>query len=275
MKKLLYFIFIVQLLFATCTTKPPDEPPEPLDPELEAFVDEWGLRPYLYVCKSVKDAVKYPEPWNNDIEQTFVIPDETIRSMSTCGLLETMLNYSFLFPLLKTWGPSEAYILSFNVTMFNNDLREYKAAVEFFNRDNFFPVLVSKYLPVINANDFVIFNETRDDYVFVNHIEMLLSSDMCMSLTNEREKNQLMAMALERIKYTENNYSAYATPCHIMIAIMKSSRYEPFMQDIEPRLIESTYGYAMREPDGNYLDGHHYRDIIMEYANQFLNEQKL
>ena len=84
-------------------------------------------------------------------------------------------------------------------------------------------------------------------------------------------------------------------PCLIMIAIMKSCKYAPFMKDIEPRLIETICGYAMTEPCveprfieymgytvydhtscgfiSNFLSIHD-RDIIIKYAKQFLNEQK-
>ena len=148
-------------------------------------------------------------------------------------------------------------------------------AVEFFNRGDFFPVLVGKYLSVIKVVDY--FNKDRITILnSPDYLEKMLASGMCLSAMSQKEKIQLMVMALERTRYALE--IEQQTPCNIMISIMKSCKYGPFMKDIEPRLVETSPGYTMRDPDGeiasNALMSRH-RDIIIKYAKQFLNKQKL
>ena len=224
------------------------------------------LATYQNVCPSETDAVMYSE--NVDANGTFVIPDETIRSMSTCGLLVTYLNNPVFLPetISNMYAPS--------VTIFNHRLREKKVAVELFTRGDFFPVLASKYLSIIKVTEYDGHSLVSSNGQF--NLQWLLASDMCMSAMSEKEKIQLMAMALERTKYAIGIENMY--PCLIMIAIMKSCKYAPFMEDIEPRLGEVLCGYAMREPDGTiplHALNSHERDIIIKYAKQFLNEQKI
>ena len=275
MKKLLYFILSIILAFAlyTCSTKKDEL--ECFDPEYIDFDEslaEWGIS-FQNVCRCVTDAVKYPEPWNADVERNFVISDKTIRSMSTCGLWVS-LQEERKIGAPKPWTMTVSIGPSNSVTYFNNYLRSNKMAVEFFNRHDFYAVLISKYISVIKVEGTYI-DTTMIGKVYIPHLEMLLASDMSMSVLSDKEKIQLMAMALERTKYVV--WTDNLTTCHIMIAIMKSYKYTPFMEDIEPWLVESNFGYTLSMPGEIPYNGFlsHHRDIIIEYANQFLNEQKI
>jgi len=226
------------------------------------------LATYQNVCPSVTDAIEYPEFWY-DVLNPFVPHDETVRSTSTCGLLVTLLEYPLYIMRLAS-----SDLFQPRVTMFNDELQANKVAVELFNRGDFYPVLVSKYLSVIK-NKFEWGGRAADSPYF---IQWLLASDMSMSAMSQKEKIQLLVMALERTKYALDMESQ--EPCLIMIAIMKSCKYAHFMEDIEPRLIETMMGYTMLEPDGelsrdcfNCLSSNHIK-IIVKYAKQFFNEQK-
>ena len=246
MKSIKYITCIIfTLVLSACSTN--EGEPECFDPEYIDFDEslaEWGIS-FQNVCRCVTDAVKYPEPWTIDVERNFVISDKTIRSMSTCGLLETWAK--------SPKSPSSDIYILFsedNIAYRNNMILWNKMTVEFFDRSDFYPVLISNYLSVIKVSEY-------DGHAIVVHpyyIELLLSSDMCISALSEKENIQLMAMALERTKYTVG-YDKI-NPCFIMIAIMKSCKYTPFTE----------------------IDPIYYNDnisIIIEYANQFLNEQKL
>jgi hypothetical protein len=159
--------------------------------------------------------------------------------------------------------------------MFHDYHRQDKMAVEFFSRRDFYSVLKYKYRSVIK--EILDFIDGKGVFVVnVGYLEMLLASDMTMSELSKKEKIQLMGMALERMKYVSSRHDKSGS-CQLMIAIMKSCKYKPFVKDIEPRLFEATYGYVMTEPDGeiltNVLDNHHV-DMIVKYAKRFLNEQK-
>ena len=268
----------ITLAFAlsTCST---NKDAECLDPDYfdfdESLLAELDIS-FQNVCRCVTDAVINLKSWDILIDGKFIFPDEkTIRSMSTCGLLATFLE--FPYHNMKPWCWTCDFFAP-GVTIFNAFLQDNKMAVEFFSRRDFYAVLVNKYLSVFNKEKS--YQEEGDGTgwrvpVYVGHIEMLLASDMSMSALSDKEKIQLMAMALERTKYgafDDNN-----TSCHIMIAIMKSYKYTPFMEDIEPWLVESNFGYTLSMPGEIPYNGFlsHHRDIIIEYANQFLNEQKI
>ena len=251
MKLSIKYITCIIFAFALYTCSANKDEPECLYPEYfdfdESLLAELGIS-FQKVCHCVTDAVKFPEPMTADFVRNFEASDKTISSMSTCGLLIILLKS----PEQKFPSSSEAYI-EFSeryITEYNDVIRANKMAVEFFNRSDFYPVLVNKYLSVIKASKYDGQYKISSDEPYF--LELLLSSDMCISALSENEKIQLMAMALERTKYAvdfEKN-----TSCYIMIAIMKSYKYTPFME-INP---------------SNY-----HRDIIIEYASQFLNEQEL
>ena len=227
------------------------------------------LATYQNACPSVTDAIEYPEFWY-DVLNPFVPRDETIRSTSTCGLLITLLER----PLFVMMAPGSD-LFEPRVTKFNNELQENKVAIEFFNRRDFYPVLVSKYLSVIKVTDISESAIVGSNVDGPGYIEWILASDMCLSAMSQKEKIQLMVLALERTKYAVDFEKNQA--CMIMISIMKSCKYIPFLKEIEPRLIETMPGYAMREPDGEITSNtflSHHRDIIIKYAKQFLNKQK-
>ena len=254
----------------------------------DELLEKWGFT-YQNVCPSVTDAVEYPEPWDADAKKTFVIPDETICSMSTCGLLVSCLKDPVY---IGNWTMNNLYAPG--VSLFNNELRENIMALEFFNRSDFYPVLISKYLSVIKVTELEGSAVVGSAVNGPGYLEWILASDMCLSAMSQNAKVQLMVIALERTKYAVDFEKNQA--CMIMISIMKSCKYTPFMEDIEPRLIETSSGYAMLEPGvqprfivymGYTMYDHiscgaisnalsiHDRDIIMEFAKQFINKQEL
>ena len=259
MKKNVLYVLTILFAFGSCVSKIDDFETVEESFNSDIFLAKWGVI-YQNVCPSVTDAFIQPNRWNPSLWIT--ISDKTIRSMSTCGLLETMIEN----PLKLSLSPG-SNLFSPGITNFNNELRTNKAAVAFFKRRDFYPILASKYLSVINHED-----------MSIAHVQFegILSSDLCMSALNKRQMIQLMVMALERTKYALDT----DTPRHfmIMISIMKTWKYHPFVKDIEPRLFETAGGYTLLEPDGSmpYLYvtnlSIHHRELIIKYAKQFLNE---
>jgi len=208
------------------------------------FLNEWDIT-LKNDCPEVTDAYSYPEPWTREIEKAFSIPDETLNSMSTCGLIETLLNYPR--DIVGPWNWELSHSFRPGVTMFNESIKANKIAVELFKRKNCIPVLFSIYISTIKEESCV-YGGSRFGY-----FELLLSSDLCMNTLNELEKKQLMAITLERVKYVENE--SLVQTCHIMISIMKFCNYTPFIEDIGSRLNECTTGYTLSnfivKDDGN------------------------
>jgi hypothetical protein len=223
----------------------------------DVFLEKWdGLIPYQNVCTSATDAFKFPENWTReDLDNFENLAAENFYSMSTCGLLETLLDH----PTNRMLGPWCTTCSNSNlpgVTLFNNKLREDKIVTELFERNDRFSVLASKYLTIIK--------DKKEHSGQIAYFEMLLASDMCMTSLNESEKTMFMAMALEKVKDKSENIHIDET-YHIIVAIMKSSNYEPFLNEFGTEWTESLIGYTICYVSQNE---------ILKYAKQFLNEQK-
>ena len=250
MKKSVCFVLIIQLMFTACMNNSSDA-----SGSFDAFLEKWDeLSSYPNVCTSVADAFIFPENWTReDLDNFANLPDAIFCSMSTCGLLKTLLEH----PTNRMTGPWCFYCNSNDlpgVTMFNNKLRSDKVVVELFERDDCFSVLASKYLTIIKEKKEIDFQ--------IRYFEMLLASDMCMTALNEKEKIMLMAMAMALGKKGYDTDFLSSTP-YIMIAIMRACNYTPFINEVSSNLVECTWGYC----NINEYD-------ILKYAERFLNEKK-
>jgi hypothetical protein len=195
---------------------------------------------------------------NNELSDS----NNEFADMSTTDLLETLIEERI--PVEPWCLTCSSFDIS-GVTRFNDNLRIDKMAIELFARRDCFPVLTSKYRA---------FMEEKQEISFpLVYFEMLLASDLCMSVLNESQKIQLLEMALEKTAYdTEPVNEA----CHIMIAVMQSFHYTPFVEEVVPKLHETVCGYTLSALD-DHLIGRGFElqgaDVIIEYATQFLNEQ--
>jgi hypothetical protein len=242
MKKSVYFVIVMQILFTACSNDFDNQ-----QESFDAFLITWDLQNvYQGICTSVTDAVTFPEPWTEEVAETFTISDEIILKMSTCGLLKTWWDYPPR--ILGPWCSICSNSMLPEVSNFNNSLRADRVAAELFKRDDCTAVLKNKYLSVIRENQ-----EPNGRQL---SFEMLLASDMCMSILNKKEKIQLLAMALKNTKCgTETR--------HIMAAIMRACNYAPFLDELGTNWEESTSGYEIC-----------FTDTVEKYAKQYLNEQK-
>ena len=237
----------------------------------DGSLSEWN-KTFQNVCPSVTDAVMRPVIWNVDVERSFVISDNTIKSMSTCGLLVTLLE----FPV---YPPMNNSTVSPSVTEFNAVLQKSKLAKEFFKRHDCYPVLVSKYLTLINESKCIPFEGGVVPQI--DYIEKLLASDLCMSVLDNNKKNQLMAMALafeEKNRGCNNDIIIPLSQTYtIMISIMQVRNYTPFIEEVGPRIREASGGYYFVQPNG---DTQHFvltvsdAKLIVKFAKDFLNKQK-
>ena len=268
-----FILIIIFTIFLNACSVNLDNSSSDLDnsQDFNAFFNELLLElelTYHNVCTNVEDAINRPEPWNVDVANNFTISDETIHSMSTCGLLDTYLT----FPSYP--DPNGGDFYNSAISQFNSNLRENKVALELFERSDFFPVLASKFLTLIKKNQKDIGSGQIED------LEWFLSSDLCLSLLDEKGKNQIMAMALAN---EETDRNKYIIPClsktyQVMIAIMLWCNYDPFIKEVGPRIREGAVGYYLMKPEdemtGNCLS---YPDaeLILKYAKNFLYNQNL
>jgi hypothetical protein len=270
MKLLINFLLVIITVLAlnACSSTTDDN----FDSDFESALVKWGIN-YHNVCTSVTDAIKYTGPWNKESVEAFIISDEAVRSMSTCGLLVTLLEY-------PRFDPPSSNFSHPVVTEFNNDISKDKIAIELFKRSDCFPVLTSKYLTLIKDN--YLLKVGRGEYLRngqINYIEMLLASDLCMSVLDKDEKKQIMTMALA----LEEKERAYYDECYtaktytMMIAIMLWCNYTPFIEEVGSRISEGAVGYFLTEPNGdvsgNCLSYSHV-ELILKFTKDFLNKNK-
>jgi hypothetical protein len=198
--------------------------------------------------------------------------DETIQSSKTAELLDAILTRPYDHTKLTPWC---IYCENTNiqgVTMFNNGLLEDKMITELFKKEDCFSIFEAKYQIFLKKIDW----ETNEGLTLsgqIAYFEMLLASDMCMSVINEREKVRLMEMAVKKLNYEKKRINE---ACHIMISVMQSCSYTPFIEEIVPILYETINGYTFDDPDSNILVsglGDYQSKIIANYAQQFLNEK--
>lgn len=217
------------------------------------------------VCDSITDAIILPVNWTReDCDKYDLLPAETFQAISTCGLLETLLEH----PKNRMVGP---WCITCNdmfapgVSLFNAELQMNKAAVELFRRSDCFSVLLSKYLTISKGVTIVkdgigLTIENTNGPFKIDYFGMLLASDLSMEALNENEKVGLMALTLTKEIAGDNNYLYGYLP--IAIAIMRSCNFAPFMKNVNDKIVEASIGYVNPPMD----------DII-KYAKIFLREK--
>ena len=244
-------IFVTVLIFTACS----GDSALDRDDSFHFFLEEWNLsKTYESGCPSVMDAIKYPEYMSESELTNFVIEDETIRSMSTCGLLETLLDH----PYNRLLGPWCTICSNNNlpgITMFNSSIMENPIAIELFKREDCFSALTYKYLLVIK--------EKKEHRGQIAYLEMLLASDLCMLVLTESAKIQLVAMALEKAKNKSELIRTGETN-HIMAVIMRDLKYTPFLDEVGTEWVEWTFGYVICQTD-----------VVEKYAKEFLKTKNI
>ena len=172
-----------------------------------------------------------------------------------------------------------SYIPPLYPTELNNYLQDNKEAVALFEREDCVYVLISTYQATTTKTEYHLDNNSKKKFLL---FEMVLSSDMFISKMNASEKSQLMVLALA----SPNNVGGLpgyggsgnvGNPFTIMISIMLSSNYPPFVEDIKPMLVELGSGYGLQSTENAItvpgIDSQA-TDLIRGYAQQFLNDNK-
>lgn len=217
---------------------------------------------YQGICGPVSDAIRYPEPWTKEVMETFVIPNETIREMSSCGLLETYLGNPDRF--VGPWNTISSDLNFPGVSAFNSTVRNDEVVTELMKRNDCFAVLTTKYQFVIEQQT----ETSGKEQCF----EMLLASDACMSVLSNKERVQFMNMALKMI---ERDKTSQIETRHILVAVMKSFNYTPFLAEAEKNLY-AAFSLADKSRNGfsEWLKGYDIcsYDVVEVYAKRFLNE---
>ena len=258
MKKSVLYVLAVFFVFSFCSPKNDFD-----DCEICNVIDIFNFSDIF------EENEEYFEEWD------ITIPYQNVSDLITYKCLECLIgNMRGNIFYSDALSNQSAYSL----TDFNNYLRKNKEATAFFKRKDCVSVLISTYLIYLKTEEYLKAGSgdqcrTLGIKSCFHFLEFVLSSNMFMSKMNVKEKVQLMVLALESAKHV-NSTSSYVSYT-VMISIMLSSNYTPFVKDVKPMLMEtvSCYYYV-----GDYgIPGVGIwgaTDLITKYAKQFINDNK-
>jgi len=272
MKKSVLYLLAILFALSSCSKKEADV--EEVENEFEFF--EY----YSKIFETYFEDYDYFEEYFGDWDTTIFY--QVVSESETYKLLEALIDHIDV---------NRGYIIAdginavyHTVTHFNEYLWNNKEAMELFEKEDCVYVLTSTYLnslktvtPIINGNllDSMLLNNVFLEEIWLyrkwlDYLHYVLTSEIFMSKMNITEKIQLMVLVLERAKYTLFKRS---TEYNIMISIMLSSNYTPFVNDIKPVLYEGISGAVyIFEPD--LLKWDQAYSVIAGYAIQFINDNK-
>jgi len=249
MKNSFLYLLVILLSFYSCSSKDEERDIDEDNMKFEDYLEEWDMIMYY-----------------QDVSQS-----------ETYHLMETLIDFM---------DKNQMYFISFpssdlnhkSVSHFNDYLSRSEEAVDFFIREDCTFVLLSTYLTSLDTERYT--REQSKEYTMeeqfsnarFSFLELLLSSDIFMSKMNIKEKCQLMILALESQKYKRLGVNSYSF--NIMISIMLSNNYTPFVNDVKPLLLESQgyVFYHLLTTNDYGIDG--MDEVITKYARQFIKDNK-
>jgi hypothetical protein len=180
-----------------------------------------------YACSLADDAIIYPEPWSNEVSETFTISDTRLKNTSTCGLIQTFFNQPW-----NRLGPWCSFCsnLSLNgVQYFNDRIDRDTVLNELFSREDAKEKMIGKYLGIIQN-----INSLSEHPGLLYSFELLLSSEKFYSLLRETDCNDIMLLTLSMIEVKKsssdfNNETSLSASRHIIAGILLRKNYEPFI----------------------------------------------
>jgi len=264
MKKSVFILVLLLFVLAACSEPVKHNEPEPVEPNTDP-VEELACIEKESDCEH--DYITFEEYFGNWDSNVFY---QDIYDSETYLLLDALIdhidkNQIRLFIYGNVHYPS--------VTKFNEYLWNNKEADAFFKREDCVYVLITTYLYYLETDRM---GEKEFVMSWLSFFDHVLTSELCMSKMDLTEKIQLMVLALIRYKYgftmisTEgyNMTSTNYVVTNIMISIMLSSKYTPFMNDIKPLVSESAMGALY------YMFPYDNLCLIPIYARQFINDNK-
>ena len=266
MKKSVIYAIALLLVLSSCTPKV--VPNDPIIHEEPSFsfppIEDYDILATIF------------ENWG------ITIPYEDVTQLETYHLFESVIEYMDKNQVRLLAYPSSAWQHQ-SVTWFNERFRESKEADAFFQKEDCGYVLISTYLDYLMTKRYLIIDDEFWANKFFCFLSYVLHSEMCMDKLNITEKVQLMALALEKSKH--NSYQPRTFM--IMISIMLSSNYPPFVEEVKPQLTQAASGvcYCFLSWNngktncpgwGNDTEGVDTESnvFIRGYAMQFINDNK-
>lgn len=223
---------------------------------------------------NITDAYKYPilpgtDEWKKfgstaEMVEACQIPAEILKSISTEGLLESLLNYPFVTD----------YIFSDILQIaFNNIKNENKGFAELYSRNDVFKVVTERYKSMSLDKGKIyppyFLGEPSANQIAFQTYEFFIFQDEFLVGLNENQQSEVFNLVYEKLqKKIEHNFSEYSKllSCAILGKIMYRNNYIPFVEictekDFMKYFIEEI---PMYRPESIMPV-----DIIEEYAKKY------
>jgi hypothetical protein len=193
------------------------------------------------------------------------VPETILNTMSTAGLVETVLTY----PLYEEW-------LAYNYPQqgFEAIKTQFNGIRELFNRKDAGEKLIEKYKtmdPAAIGKDWTSEQRGFDSMSFQN-IEILMAQDAILANLSETQYNDLIKQGLIKIQAKQQNQSIYGingleSSAWVISKALKQAKFETFLQKFQTdedlqRFLDT--GSFLSDTDLNQ---------ILSQAQQYLNEK--
>ena len=223
----------------------------------------------------IPDTFEYPirpgsEEWSRlgslaEKVQVCQIPEQTLESISTEGLLETLLNY----PLILDYGAFNDMQMGFErIISENNGFKE------FYSREDLFSVISDRYeLMYLTCDEdiyppFVIGKAAPTGIAFQTY-ELFIFQDEFLHNCDHDEISEIFGLIYEKLKIKiELGYSSSnkVVSSAILVKIMYESDFKPFVDICSEN---EFIGYLVNHLPGLGIMDNSIIPTILEYAEEF------
>lgn len=210
------YVCILFMLLMACNESPPDEIDDECIPFEYSDTYNYPIVPGMDEWKQLDTQAKKVEACQ--------IPEKVLATISTVGLLETLLNY----PLLFTYTAFNSYQIGFETI---------KEAIygfeELYNRNDLFPVINDRYqmMSISCSHVYPPYTNTIPGLAFEN-IEIIIIQDELMGQLDWTQINALFNVVYEKSKQkSEQEFvlSQVAVSTALLGKIIHQVNYTPFV----------------------------------------------
>jgi len=206
----------------------------------------------------ISDAYEYPitpgtKEWKKlkshiEMIEVSIIPENQLKTMSTEGLLETVLNCPIIGDIIAFAPYQNGY---------NSVFRNFNGLQELANREGLSQIILEKYYELNNT---IIPENEPNGIKFILKIvglEMIISQDYIIDNLNVEQKIFLLREAIKRYEST-NDGLGYSTSFkkssfNVIDKVLLSLNYQPFIEvlsleeNLNLRYLVNEHGYSFQE----------------------------
>lgn len=223
------------------------------------------------IPSSFPDSYNYPikpgtQEWNNLYTREArvkanEIPQYVLETISTGGLLESLLSYPYILDYLA-WEEFQ--------TGFEKLKSEQKGFAEVYKRDDLFQIIVEWYESIsLDCKEWIYHPINAPVEVEINIIEMIIFQDDFLNRINQNQMREIFELIYKKLKSKgEHGYSETEKTVSVAILgkIMYREEFKPFTEEC---INEKFINFFIQRIPIYRPDKVHLVEIITKYAEEF------